>query len=378
MMAIVLIVALLSFAYTILMLLYRKGWQEQPVFQTPDRFEPYTSISIIISARNEEANVGKCLKAILAQDYPAYLYEVIVVDDHSTDDTVSIVNNFKRSNIRCLKLADYPDSGGLAFKKKALTLGIQHSSGELIVTTDADCSMGTMWLTYIAAIYQIQHAAMIVAPVDFFSNGSTLETFQSLDFLSMQGITAASHKLNLGNMSNGANLAFSRKSYDAVGGYKGIDHLASGDDYLLMMKFKKLFPHQISYLKASEAIVYTNPQPTWLRFLQQRIRWASKSGKYDDKRLTLLLMLVYLFNGSLILLAILSVIDVWYGYLLAVLLLLKIEVELYYLFPVAGFFKKRNQLFIFPFLQPLHICYIVLAGFLGFKGVYKWKGRTVR
>lgn len=378
MIIIVFLVALLASAYAALMLLYRKGWSMQAIYTIPDGFQPLTSISIIISARNEEANIAKCIDSILAQDYPVNLYEIIVVDDHSDDNTAGIVIGYNRSNIRCLKLGEYPDSGGVAFKKKALSLGIQHSKSELIVTTDADCFMGNMWLKYIAAIFQKEQPVMIVAPVDFTCNNSIIQMFQSLDFMSMQGITAASHRLGLGNMSNGANLAFTRKAYDAVGGYKEIDHLASGDDYLLMMKLKKQYPHQISYLKNPGAVVYTLPQTTWRSFVQQRIRWASKSGKYEDHTLTLLLLLVYLFNLSLIVLGVLACFNIWYAAVLAVLLFLKTDAELYYLYPVAAFFKKRSQLFIFPLLQPLHICYIVLAGFLGFIGVYKWKGRTVR
>lgn len=377
MMAVWIISALFTLLYATLMLLYRKGWLEQPVFNKTDT-APQTKISIIIPARNEEDNIGMCLDAILAQDYPEHLYEVIVVDDHSTDKTADIVKEYKEQNIRCIQLADHTSDTTIAYKKKALSLGIAASAGDLIITTDADCTAGSKWLYNMSAIYRQEKPVMIVAPVDFTNDGSVVQLFQSLDFMSMQGITAASHKLGLGNMSNGANLAFTKAAYNAVDGYKGIDHLASGDDYLLMMKLNYAYPGRISYLKSQDVIVKTAPQPDWGSFIQQRIRWASKSGKYDDKRLTGILMLVYVYNVLMLVVGIAGIFNLSYLLLFVGMLLVKTEVEIFYLLPVAKFFKKRKELLYFPLLQPLHIIYIVSAGLLGFVGVYKWKGRKVK
>ncbi len=379
MIVILVICTLLALLYIALMLVYRKGWQLQHTFILPELFEPSTFISIIIPARNEEDNIAKCISSILEQDYPMHLFEIIVVDDHSTDSTTDVVNKFNTQGVRCIALQDFlTGKKTIAYKKKAIAAGISVSKGALIITTDADCTAPPEWLKYIAAVYQVEDPVMIIAPVDFTNNGTIVEIFQSLDFMSMQGITGAAHQMGLGNMSNGANLAFSKAAYQAVNGYEGVEHLASGDDYLLMMKLQQAFPTRISYLKAQQAIVQTTPQPNWASFLQQRIRWASKSGKYDDKRLTAILLLVYLFNLSFLVLAVIACFYPVLWLALLALLLLKTEAELYYLYPVAAFFKKRRQLLIFPFLQPLHIAYIIVAGFLGFAGVYKWKGRTVK
>lgn len=370
---------LFTLLYAVLMMIYRKGWKAQPIFTTTQN-KPSTKINIIIPARNEEHNIGICLDAIIKQDYPKEQYEVIVIDDHSTDNTVEIVNRYKSANVRCIKLSNHPIDNTIAYKKKALSIGIAASTGELIVTTDADCFAGPHWLHNIAAIYEQEKPVMIVAPVDFTNDGSVVQLFQSLDFMSMQGITAASHKLKLGNMSNGANLAFSREAYNAVDGYKGIDHLASGDDYLLMMKMQHAYPDRISYLKNTDAIVKTAPQADWNSFIQQRIRWASKSGKYDDKKLTSILTFVYLYNVLIFISAFVSFVhlNTIYSYSFFALLFIKTVVELIYLAPVAKFFNKRQELLYFPLLQPLHVLYIVSAGFLGFIGIYKWKGRKVK
>lgn len=380
-MDILLIIAfVLTALYVALMLLYRRGWSRQPEFVVQVGFEPRTRISVIIPARNEAANIAACLESVLAQKYPEDLLEIIVVDDHSDDETAAIVQDYASKNVRCLKLADYLPvvSQVNAFKKAAIAAGISYSTGELIVTTDADCTAPNTWLRHIAARYEQDEPVMIVAPVIYRIKTNVLQLFQLIDFMSMQGITAASHALKLGNMSNGANLAFRKATFELVGGYEGIQHLASGDDFLLMMKMNKISGSNIAYLKSAKAAVTTPAQPDWQGFLQQRIRWASKSGKYNDARLTLVLLLVYLFNLVLLLLGISSVLHHALQFSAFAILGIKIVAELWFLAPVARFFNNERVLRYFPLLQPLHIVYIVLAGFLGFVGKYEWKGRRVR
>lgn len=374
------ICTLLTISYVMLMLAYRSGWALQNMFILPQGFTPATSISVIIPARNEAENIEACITSILQQNYPKELLEIIVIDDHSTDDTAARVAAFGDMNVRCLSLAEYVgvDEQVNAYKKKALTIGIGQAKGELIVTTDADCTAGPQWLRNLAAQYEQELPVMLIAPVDYACSTSLVQLFQSIDFMSMQGITAAVHSLKLGNMCNGANLAFSKAAFEQIGGYEGTTHLASGDDYLLLMKMQKAFPDKIAYLKSQDAIVYTPPQPTWKGFLNQRIRWASKSGKYDDSKMTAMLALVYVFNLSFLLLAVGSFIDSRLLWILLAMLAMKVVVELYYLMPVAGFFWKRKQLWLHPVLQPLHILYVIIAGLLGFAGVYSWKGRSVK
>jgi len=376
----IIICLLLTSGYMLLMLAYRWGWARQKEFAVSPGYKPNTFISVIIPARNESSNIGACINAILAQKYPNTLFEIIVVDDHSTDGTADVVNEYAAGNVRCISLAEHIDVDKkiVAYKKAAIAAGIAQSKGALIVTTDADCVATDTWLLHIAAIYEKEKPLMIVAPVTYSSDKSIVQVFQLIDFMSMQGITAAAHYLKLGNMSNGANLAFSKKAFEEVSGYEGIDHLASGDDLLLMMKVNRSSPGRIAYLKSANAIVTTTPQPDWGSFLQQRIRWASKSGKYNDTRLTLILLLVYLFNFSFLVLIIAGIFNPLFFCVAGGMLVLKMIFEFLFVVPVSMFFHKQWALPYFFLLQPLHILYIALAGFLGFFGGYEWKGRKVK
>ncbi len=366
-------------AYCLLMYAYRIGWAMVPERVPDPLWEPHTRISVIVPARNEAARIMPCLNALAAQNYPKHLLEVIVVDDHSEDETANILRSFTDRGIRCVSLKDHLNGVvPVSFKKSALYCGISHSTGTLIVTTDADCTAGPEWLREVARVFEQQQPQMIIAPVMYTCDRSVLQRFQLIDFMSMQGITVAANQLGLGRMCNGANLAFTRQVFDDVGGYTGVDHLVSGDDYLLMMKVASDPANRIVTLKSQAAIVRTPPQLTWADFLSQRVRWASKSGKYPDTRLTTILLLVYLFNLSVPVSGVLGFADHRFWYAALVLLVAKIVLEFFYLRPVARFFGVRGYGLYFVCLQPLHILYIVIAGFLGYAGGFEWKGRKVQ
>lgn len=371
----------LFLGYAVLLLFYKRGWDRQAEFSCPPGYIPGTRVSVLVPARNEARNITACLDSLFNNSFPEHLLEVIVIDDCSTDETALLARKrFHGKNGKLIALSDWlsPEERINAYKKKALSIGIAEAKGDLIVTTDADCIVPPHWLLRLVAFAEINRSKFIAAPVAFRKNSaSLLYFFQSLDFMTMQGITAASLQMNMGNMCNGANLAFEKKAFYEAGGYAGIDHIASGDDMLLMYKMKKQFPGAVHYLKSREAIVETEAQPDLRSFLNQRIRWSSKAGKYEERKLTWILALIYCFNGTLPVLFLASLADIRFLSWAIALFTGKIIVELYFLIPVARFYHKVSELRLFPFLQPFHIAYILVAGFLGKFGTYRWKDREV-
>jgi cellulose synthase/poly-beta-1,6-N-acetylglucosamine synthase-like glycosyltransferase len=250
--------------------------------------------------------------------------------------------------------------------------------GTLIVTTDADCRFTPLWLQSIASFYETNDAKFIAAPVTFYNKPSLLSVFQSIDFLTLQGITAASVYKRFHSMCNGANLAYERSAFYEVNGFNIIDNIASGDDMLLMHKIFKQHPGKVFYLKSRHAIVTTDPVTTWKQFFNQRIRWASKADSYDDKRIFAVLLLVYLLNVCFLAGAVAAFFKSTWAALVLLLLLAKVLIEFPFVNSVAIFFGRQKLMKYFPFLQPLHIGYTIIAGWLGKFGKYEWKGRTIR
>ncbi|MBP6024646.1 glycosyltransferase [Ferruginibacter sp.] len=380
--------------YVLLILYYWKSWLVIPGFKTQAiDYKTQTRISVIIPARNEEENIKSCLNAILNQSYPEHLFEVLVVDDFSSDNTAAIVSAYTSQNIKLISLRNFVEANAInSYKKKAIEIAVQQSTGDLIVTTDADCVVPKNWLQTIAAFYQEKNPSFIVMPVAINCGNRFIEIFQAVDFMTLQGITGASVHKKMHSMCNGANLAYTKMAFNAVNGFAGIDTIASGDDMLLMHKIYKQSPDKVLFLKSKEVIVQTQPVLTIKDFFNQRIRWASKADKYDDKRIFAVLVLVYVLNVVLLLMPIAalfkntvfnihiypitfiaSVFELW-----LILIISKTIAELFFLFSIAGFFNKKRLLWWFPLLQPFHILYTVIAGWLGKFGTYKWKGRKVK
>ena len=374
--------------YICLLLYYRYSWTTIPVFKPEPTTQPHVFITVIIPARNEELNLPVLLHGLQDQTYPSRFFEIIVVDDHSTDRTHQVVTELAITNLKMVRLADFVNTGINSYKKKAIEIAISQSKGELIVTTDADCIVRPAWLQNIASFYEEHKPELIVMPVSVDCSNNILEIFQALDFMTLQGITGASVHKKFHNMCNGANLSYTKSAFDAAGGFKGIDNLASGDDMMLMHKISKLYPEKLMYLRSKDVIVNTAPEKTLALFINQRIRWTSKSGNFGDKRILAVLLFVYAFNSILFILPFIAVfsndgVPVFNYHLSLItfwlfLVFSKTIIELFFLYPVAKFFNKQGLLFIFPLLQPFHIIYTVIVGVLGKFGTFKWKGRKVK
>ena len=375
------ITGVLLTGYSCLILLYRQWFLRLPIYQPATVVVPNIFFSIIIPARNEEKQIGRCLQSIMSQNYPPHLFEVIVVNDHSTDGTAAVVESFQTEypQISLINLQDHVAGKKLnAYKKKAIELAVAQSKGQWMVTTDADCTIPPFWLQRFDQFIGEKNPVFVAAPVMFTHQSTFLSIFQLLDFISLQGITAAAVSAGYYTMCNGANIAYRKDVFMEVGQFAGIDRLASGDDMFLMQKMKVAHPTRVQYLFCRESIVLTEPMKTWQHFLNQRIRWASKADAYRDKNIFWTLLLVYLVNLGLLTLLICSIWikggSIYWFFLMAA----KTLIELSFMTPVADFYRLRKQLLWFPLMQPFHLVYTVLSGWLGKFGSYQWKGRNVQ
>lgn len=367
----VLLIGLLL-AYTYTTWSFIAGWHKVALFEPTEIVRP-TKVSIIIAARNEELRIGACIEAIVKQNYPKDFMEIIVVDDHSMDKTGAIAQSFPGIKLLVLNEGDTLNS----YKKKAITKGIELASGELIITTDADCEMGQKWVSSIVDFYQKTGCKMISAPVAFHNERTWFEEVQTIEFLYLIGTGAAS----IGNKTpfscNGANFAYTKAVFIEVGGFTGIDHLASGDDELFMHKVNQVHPGSIGFLKSKEAIVYTEAKPTLHKFLQQRKRWASKSVKYQSKLIVATVIAVWAFNCSLFI----GLCMLPFTRTIAPALLftfgLKFIMDFLIMYKTTSFFGRRALLKYFFLVQFLYMLYVVFIGIYGNTGKYYWKGRHV-
>ncbi|WP_240663183.1 glycosyltransferase family 2 protein [Mucilaginibacter limnophilus] len=360
---------LIIYAYLI------KGWASLKRPQLLPK-TPVTKITVLIAARNEEEGIHLTIEDILAQDYPKHLTEVIIVDDHSTDRTADIIRSYAPQGI---KLHQMQAGEALnSYKKKAIAEAIALSTGELMIATDADCRMGISWLSTIVNYYETHNPVMLSSPVTYFEEKTWFEYMQTLEFSFLIGIGASFIGNKRASTCNGANLAYRKDVFYEVGGFKGIDDLASGDDELLLQKVAEVYPGRIGFLKHTDAVVYTHAKHTLKSFLRQRQRWSSKSTKYKNKKIVALAVYIWLFNVMLMVNTLLGFYDAYFWKVLLGLFVFKVISETIFILPIMRFFKRPALVWLAAPLSLMHIFYLVYIGIIGNSRKYVWKGRLVR
>jgi cellulose synthase/poly-beta-1,6-N-acetylglucosamine synthase-like glycosyltransferase len=264
---------ILILPYLVILLKIYRGLLKIETFNSS--VDPLIFVSVVIACHNEQKNLPKLLESISKQNYPENLFELIIIDDNSTDKTLEIAEDFSYKK----KIVILNNSG--KGKKKAIRSGITASKGTLIITTDADCIMGSNWMRTIAAFYEFNKPEMIVCPVKIESATGFFGRFQELEFISLQGITAGSALMKKATMCNGANLAFTREAY-LEHSQNLHDEINSGDDIFLLQSLKNMSRSKILWLESSDVMVTTKGSSTFNSFLKQRSRWFSKVKSYKD------------------------------------------------------------------------------------------------
>jgi hypothetical protein len=354
---------------------------QQACFRGPaEEVSPTSSLlfSVLIAARDEAVVLPHLLAALRRQTLPPHLFEVLLADDHSADDTAAVVQAAARQLPFRLRLISLPP--GATGKKAALATAEAQARAPWVVCTDADCRPAPGWLAAYAALLHAQpRLHFISGPVRLTPGGAWFDGVLGLEFAGLVGVGGACISRGRPTMCNGANLAFRRSTFHEVGGYADNAGLASGDDEFLLHKIHERYPAGARFLAQPEAVVDT-PAPATLRaLLRQRVRWASKWPHYRPAAPRQLALLVLGANVSLALALALAVVWPALGPWALVAWSLKLGADTWLLWPVLRLLQCRRWL---VWLLPLQLLYAPYALAVGLAGQrtqgYRWKGRQVQ
>ena len=364
-----------TLAYGVLFAWFRRGWTRL----TPTHLDAPEGVhhpfSIIVAARNEAQNIGDLLHTLSEQKYSKKNFEVVVINDSSEDKTEDILKTFGRANhsvnFSYHNLASIKKYG----KKAALTLAIEKSNFPNIISIDADCLAPPNLLKAYNSKLSKKPYNFIAGPVAYFKESNFFKRCIDIEFKGLVSIGGASICNQSPNLCNGANLMFKKSAFYEVNGYEDNMHLASGDDEFLLHKMVTLGVEKIGFLKSPLAIVYTKGAENFKAFIHQRKRWVSKSRFYSNKKITLLLSLVYLYYLLILFGFGCSFITLHYLWLALGVLLVKTLIEYWYLSSLR-FFAFKNLFAHLLAAQVFYIFYVLGIGALGNWGSFDWKGRT--
>lgn len=376
-MTVVLIISsIIGVCYAGLISLFTYGWfKNKSVAREAET--PHTKVSVVVPFRNEKENIPALLQSLSEQNFPTELFEVLLVDDHSGDDSSKIAEAFICKNgIKNFKLLCLSDADGFS-KKAALKKGIEHSCGTLIITTDADCIFNNNWLRAIVTYYEHKKCRLISAPVVSDSRHGFFSKLQALEFLSLVASGAGAMSAGKPIMANGANLCFERTLYDELNGYDTHESYASGDDVFFLFEAKNHCKNknELCFLKDPESIVTAKGPRNLKEFLHQRIRWASKSKGYKDAFAIFTALIIFLFNLSIPVLLLCGILNTWYVVLAAILFAVKLMADLPLLLSAARFVGRPELIWLFFPMQIIYPLYIMTTAVLSFFMKFEWKGR---
>ena len=330
------------------------------------------SISIIVAARNEAGNIHRLLASLAHVMYPSAKWELIIVDDHSTDGCVDSLDvSAHPFTIRKLS------TGSSQGKKAAIETGIVAATGDIIVTTDADCTVMPRWLEKINIAFQDNNIKMMIGGVRIEGGSSLFSRLQSLEFVSVAATGVATLGLGFPSMCNGANLSYRRESFIRADGYRGNENITSGDDEFLMNKFHQRWKGSIKFLYSSYALVTTSPRPNLMSFIEQRLRWAGKWRSNTSPSTRIFAVVVWLIHLSFILMPVSAAFGLMSWKLFAILAGAKIFVESLFLIPAANFYRVNWSWISFFILQFVYSLYVIYVGLMSQILISSWKGRAV-
>ena len=374
------LILLLSWYFKVFFL-YRYSWKSM---RPSENINKTDFITVIIACRNEENNILNIIEDVKNQDFDKQRFEMIVVNDHSEDSTLKILEKSAKSweNLKIICMNE-----GEQGKKNAIKKGISCANGSVILCTDADCRIGRNWIKTILSNFTNKKIKFVSGPVKYSSENNFLNKFQSLELISLVSSGAAAMQRKKSTICNGANLAYRKSIFLEVNSYDS-NSAVSGDDVFLMHHVKVKYPSGIRFVKDREAIVKTDAQPNLKSFINQRKRWTAKSSSYTDWDTISVSILVLLINVSIVVLSVLSILSaitphesvILFStkFLLLFVLFFKYISDYNFLIPVLKFFRRRDlAIWILPF-EIIYSFYIFFIVIYSFSTKFEWKGRNFR
>lgn len=326
-------------------------------------------VSIIVPFRNEEEKLPALLEKAEALKYPRDRFEIILVDDHSEDQSCAVVREFAQKTEVGVRLLQLSEKEG---KKAALALAIRAAKYDMILQTDADCHFSRNWLKSMTG-YLDHETRMVVGGVKMIKGLGFWSGFAALEYMSLQAITAAFVRINNPIMASGANLLYGREVWDQTRMHTS---RRSGDDTFLVQEAAK--SGKITFARDPEAQV-TTEAPSGLRsLLNQRARWGGKSTSYPSVSAKLLAVFIAIFNLQILFLLFMAFFNLVYLKLVLGMMMIKIVTDYLFLRRYAKLSEQEKLMRYFLPSALLYPVYIALTGVWILFGRADWKGRRFR
>ncbi|QNL47786.1 glycosyltransferase [Olivibacter sp. SDN3] len=315
-------------------------------------------LSVIVCARNEEANLRLYLTEVLEQDYP--LYEVIVVNDCSSDDSNWILKEFKQ-RYKHLRVVDISEHARYKHGKKfAVTLGVKAAQHEHLVFTDADCyPASNQWLQYMAQEF-VGSVEIVLGYSPYLSMRGFLNKYIRFEtYYTAQNYLSYALKRNA-YMGVGRNLAYKKSLFFKGKGFASHMHIPSGDDDLFVNQ--NATKENVAICIHPDAMTWSKPKTTYAAYQRQKQRHfgAGKAYRSKHKRMITLQVLSVLFFYALAVL--LLVFQPTYWPIVTGIYILRLIAQFLICIPIMKKMQVGNLTGWLPLMEIYHLLYVSFMG----------------
>ncbi len=326
-------------------------------------------VSIVVAVRNEAGTLKELLNDLVQQDYPKGKLDITIVSDRSTDGTWNIIQDYAQlyPTVQGMKIENTDPQ--MTPKKRALTHGIEKTNGEVIISTDGDCSVPAGWIRSMVEAFDDDTGIVVGRSTIDTTKHSFLHYYQGLDFLGIMAANAGVIGWGQGWSGSGQNIAYRRKAFEHVNGFQPVAQRLSGDDMYLVQSISKDFGIKFNTDPAS--FVITQPVNTVKEFINQRTRWSSNSRSLWQTNIFFLFFLVIAFICNSVLLI------GWFikqtVFIMPLLFITKMISDGLVLFTGSARLNipiRTRDYLIWSLAQPLYIPYV---GIMGLAGQFRWK-----
>jgi cellulose synthase/poly-beta-1,6-N-acetylglucosamine synthase-like glycosyltransferase len=352
----------LLLAYCSLLIYFRQGFKNLKSCSSKE----FHKVSVIIPAHNEEKSLPHLLDCLSKQHYPEELTEFVFIDDRSEDKTGELIKSFLKIHKNASLIRINNTISAISPKKYAISKGIESSTGEIILTTDADTSPGPEWIDGMAKNFTDNIGAVLgYAPYRTTPpyNGF-FHRLLALEYFSMGAVAASTAGMDTPSTCNGANFSYRKEIFNKIGGFGKTTKWLSGDDDLFLQRIKEKSNYKIRYSVSDGTAVFTDPPGNLKQFIRQRIRFASKHLAYPARMLAVL-SVIFAFYCCLLLLLIGSFFSMTLFQVFLIIMGIKAIFEISFLARAQKLLEKRNLLIYYPFAVIPHIFYVVIFPILG-------------
>ena len=250
----------------------------------------WQAVTVLICARNEAENLRRFLPYVLQQNYPDF--EVVVVNDGSTDNTAAVLNDLAKNNTRLhiVTLNDDRQQRQLKGKKYALAAGIKASRNDILLLTDADCKPESDdWVALMAQAFEQESCEVVLGYSPYAKQGGFLNKLVQYEtiYAAMQYLSLAI--LGMPYMGVGRNLSYRKKLYSKGGGFDNHGKLLSGDDDLFVNRMANKHNTKVSIHRSS--FCTSIPPTSYGKWVRQKSRHVSTGKHYAPLHVVILFAL---------------------------------------------------------------------------------------